>query len=180
MTLKSRLFRISMLQPGKICLSEASFVSNSTTSPGSTVTRGAMLLSQRQCVRSSSKRYLLSIAMTNPPSFFNINLVATRQGCRRTRAQQGNDNQTKHKPGGTDGTGQVERRGGSRYKLRQYWEDQHNKRYRRQDYMPRYVEIFAVFAQVEERHGQSGSHVHYQDENGDVYSYERKGRPSCC
>src|SRR5258708_33812878 len=128
MTLKSKLIRISMLQPGKICLSEASVVSNSTTSHGSTVTRGAMLLSQRQCVRSSSKRYLLSIAMTNPPSFFNINLVATRKGCRRTRAQQGNPNQTQHKPGGTDGTGQVERRARRRHNLARAWEDQHNNR----------------------------------------------------
>ena len=55
---------------------------------------------------------------------FEIDLIASCQGCRPAQVQEHYNNQAQYKPGGADRTGQVRWRQGSRYKLRQDGEDQ--------------------------------------------------------
>src|SRR5438270_6605630 len=83
---------------------------------------------------------------------FEIDLIASCQGCRPAQVQEYHNNQAQYKPGCTDGTCQVQWRHGSRYKLRQDGEDQDNKRYNRQNDVPCNIELFPVFTQVVEWH----------------------------
>src|SRR6266446_1469740 len=176
MTLKSSFARISTLLAGVICPSEASWVSSSTMSPGSTVARGAMLLSQRQWVRSWVRRYLMSITIVASFSLlFKIHFTALCQCLGGTLAQDNDDDQAQHKPGGTDGTGQVEWRSWQRDKL----EVQHNGKYDkgdgREDDVPHDIEGIGMFAPVEEWHSQAGYHVHQDDRNANNGAQQTKG-----
>ena len=80
------------------------------------------------------------------PFIFNVDLVAACQCFRRAQAQDDDDNQADHEPGGNDGTSQVEWSGRGRDKLRQYRENQHNEWYQWYNDMPQYVETFPVLA----------------------------------
>src|SRR5215471_5595736 len=100
------------------------------------------------------------------PFIFNVDLSTGCQVFWRAQAQDDNDNQADHEPGGNDGTSQVEWRSRSRDKLRKYWEDQHNKWYHWHYNMSHYVETLAVLTGVEERYSRTGCHIYYQDRNG--------------
>src|ERR1700694_4456331 len=109
------------------------------------------------------------------PLFININLTALCQGGGCAQAQQDHDNQAQHKPGGTDGSGQVIRWIWCRHKLGIDREDQDNKWHQGQHYMPQNVKFIPAFAQVKERDSQAGCHIYHQDEDSNNSAQQAEG-----
>src|SRR5215469_7573910 len=105
---------------------------------------------------------------------FQIDLATARQRFSGAQAQEYDDDEAKHKPGDTDGHGQVEW-WGHRGKLEVQHDRQHDERDGGYDDMPHNIEFCTMFALIEERHSQAGRHVDQDDWNGNYGTDERKG-----
>src|SRR5215467_14356933 len=118
-------------------------------------------------IRYSSVTMLLSLLL-------KIDLAAARQGFWGAQAQEYDDDEPKHKPGSTNGHGQVEW-WGHRGKLEVQYDRQHEERDGGYNDMLHNIEFCTMFALIEERYSQARRHVDQDDRNSDNGANERKG-----